>query len=100
RDRFARSEVITQGFGRIAAAANPRTAKGSTRAAAPIGLVDEATGGLTMHAAYEHFREGGWGMWRILLWSIIPIGIIVERALYLFGSSINKDVFLATMQKC
>ena len=33
-------------------------------------------------------------------WSIITIGIIVERALYLFGSSINKDVFLATMQKC
>jgi biopolymer transport protein ExbB len=27
-------------------------------------------------------------------------GVIVERALYLFGASINKDVFLATMQKC
>src|SRR5262245_3245600 len=53
-----------------------------------------------MHAAYEHFKEGGWGMWPILLWSIITIGIIVERSLYLFGSSINKDVFLATMQKC
>ena len=26
--------------------------------------------------------------------------IIVERALYLYGASINKDVFLATMQKC
>src|SRR5262245_33460737 len=53
-----------------------------------------------MHAAYEHFKEGGWGMWPILLWSIITIGIIVERSLYLFGASINKDVFLATMQKC
>src|SRR5215831_11749300 len=53
-----------------------------------------------MHAAYEHFQQGGWGMWPILLWSIITIGIIVERALFLFGSSINKDVFLATMQKC
>jgi biopolymer transport protein ExbB/TolQ len=39
-------------------------------------------------------------MWPILFWSILTIGIIVERALYLFGSSINKDVFLATMQKC
>src|SRR5215813_13180785 len=39
-------------------------------------------------------------MWPILLWSIITIGIIIERALYLYGSSINKDVFLATMQKC
>ena len=53
-----------------------------------------------MHSAYEAFKEGGWGMWPILFWSIITIGIIVERALYLFGSSINKDVFLATMQKC
>src|SRR6478672_6815026 len=53
-----------------------------------------------MHGAYAHFVEGGWGMWPILFWSIITIGIIVERALFLFGSSINKDVFLATMQKC
>src|SRR4029079_9480691 len=53
-----------------------------------------------MHSAYESFKEGGWGMWPILFWSIITIGIIVERSLYLFGSSINKDVFLATMQKC
>src|SRR3954465_11511446 len=53
-----------------------------------------------MHGAYEHFKEGGWGMWPILFWSILTIGIIVERALFLFGSSINKDVFLATMQKC
>jgi biopolymer transport protein ExbB/TolQ len=53
-----------------------------------------------MHAAYEAFKEGGWGMWPILFWSIVTIGIIVERSLYLFGSSINKDVFLATMQKC
>ena len=46
------------------------------------------------------FHRGGWGMWPILFWSIVTIGIIVERALFLFGSSINKDVFLATMQKC
>ena len=53
-----------------------------------------------MHAAYEHFEKGGWGMWPILFWSILTIGVIVERSLYLFGSSINKDIFLATMQKC
>lgn len=53
-----------------------------------------------MHWLYEHFKEGGWGMWPILFWSILTIGIIVERSLFLFGSSINKDVFLATMQKC
>ena len=53
-----------------------------------------------MHGLFEAFKEGGWGMYPILLWSIITIAIIVERSLYLFGSSINKDVFLATMQKC
>jgi len=53
-----------------------------------------------MAAVWKHFKEGGWGMYFILGWSIITIAIIVERALYLFGASINKDVFLATMQKC
>jgi biopolymer transport protein ExbB len=53
-----------------------------------------------MHALWEAFQEGGWGMYLILFWSIWTLGIIVERALYLFGSSINKEMFLATMQKC
>ena len=48
----------------------------------------------------HHFEEGGWGMYPILVWQIISIGIIIERAIYLYRSSINKDVFLATMQKC
>src|SRR3972149_2952965 len=39
-------------------------------------------------------------MWPILLWSGITVAIIVERAIYLYRSTINKDVFLATMQKC
>jgi biopolymer transport protein ExbB/TolQ len=53
-----------------------------------------------MHFLWEAFKEGGWGMWLILFWSIITIGVIVERALFLFGSGVNKEVFLATMQKC
>src|SRR5205814_5996945 len=53
-----------------------------------------------MAGLWKHFTGGGWGMYAIVLWSIITIGVIVERALYLFGSSINKEVFLATMQKC
>jgi biopolymer transport protein ExbB/TolQ len=53
-----------------------------------------------MHSLWESFQEGGWGMWPILFWSIVTIGIIVERALFLYGSSINREVFLATMQKC
>jgi biopolymer transport protein ExbB len=53
-----------------------------------------------MAAIWKHFKDGGWGMYPIVFWSILTIGIIIERALYLYGSSINKDVFLATMQKC
>jgi biopolymer transport protein ExbB len=53
-----------------------------------------------MAALWKHFRDGGWGMYPIVLWSILTIGVIIERALYLYGSGINKDVFLATMQKC
>jgi biopolymer transport protein ExbB len=39
-------------------------------------------------------------MWIILFWLICSIAVIAERAVYLWGASINKDVFLATMQKC
>jgi biopolymer transport protein ExbB len=53
-----------------------------------------------MGAIWKHFNEGGWGMYPIVVWSIFTIAIIIERALYLYGASINKDVFLATMQKC
>ena len=48
----------------------------------------------------HHFEEGGWGMYPILFWQIIAIGIIIERSIFLYRSSINRDVFLATMQKC
>lgn len=39
-------------------------------------------------------------MWIILFWLVCSIAVIAERAVYLWGASINKDVFLATMQKC
>jgi len=39
-------------------------------------------------------------MWLILFWLICSIAVIVERTIYLFGASINKEMFLATMQKC
>jgi biopolymer transport protein ExbB/TolQ len=52
-----------------------------------------------MHKIWELFRED-WALWPILIVSAIEIGVIIERALYLFGSGINKEMFLATMQKC
>jgi biopolymer transport protein ExbB len=53
-----------------------------------------------MATLMHHFQEGGWGMYPILLFQIMAIGIIVERAIFVYKASINKDVFLATMQKC
>ena len=54
-----------------------------------------------MSTLWKHFNDGGWGMYPIVFWSIITIGIIIERSIYLFSkSSINKNMFLASMQKC
>ena len=48
----------------------------------------------------RHFKEGGWGMWPIVFWLVFVIAIMIERAMYLFKSSINKDAFLSNVQKC
>ncbi|MBN2195571.1 MAG: MotA/TolQ/ExbB proton channel family protein [Polyangiaceae bacterium] len=53
-----------------------------------------------MASLWRHYQEGGWAMWIILFWLVCAIAVIAERAVYLFGASINKEVFLATMQKC
>jgi biopolymer transport protein ExbB/TolQ len=39
-------------------------------------------------------------MWVILLWLVIAVGLIIERTVGLYQASINKENFLATMQKC
>ena len=44
------------------------------------------------------FHRGGWGMWPILFTSIIMIAIIVERAVYLFKASVDKDKLLALLK--
>ena len=49
---------------------------------------------------WHQYQQGGWAMWLILFWLICSIAVIVERTVFLFGASINKDVFVATMQKC
>jgi biopolymer transport protein ExbB len=53
-----------------------------------------------MASLWKHYQDGGWAMWIIMFWLICAVAIIAERAVYLFGASINKEVFLATMQKC
>ena len=54
-----------------------------------------------MSGLWKSYTDGGWGMYPITFWSIVSIGIIVERAIVLYSqSSINKNLFLASMQKC
>ena len=44
------------------------------------------------------FHDGGWGMWPILFTSVIIMAIIVERAVYLFRASVDKDKLLALLK--
>ena len=44
------------------------------------------------------FHKGGWGMWPILITSVVTIAIIVERAVYLFRASVDKDKLLALLK--
>jgi biopolymer transport protein ExbB len=53
-----------------------------------------------MAGLWHHYQAGGWAMWIILFWLVLAVAIIAERAVFLWGASINKEVFLATMQKC
>jgi len=47
-----------------------------------------------------NFRHGGFGMWPILFWQLVAVVIIIERAIYLFRSSVRRDVFVSVMHKC
>ncbi|MBK6848777.1 MAG: MotA/TolQ/ExbB proton channel family protein [Proteobacteria bacterium] len=47
----------------------------------------------------EAFKEGGPGMWPILLLSIAAVGVMVDRAVYLMRSTIDKREFLGLMQR-
>jgi biopolymer transport protein ExbB len=44
------------------------------------------------------FHKGGWGMWPILFTSVVIIAIIVERSVYLFRASVDKDKLLALLK--
>jgi biopolymer transport protein ExbB len=44
------------------------------------------------------FHKGGLGMWPILFTSVLTIAIIVERAVYLFRASVDKDKLLALLK--
>src|SRR5215212_1538417 len=44
------------------------------------------------------FEAGGWGMWPILIVSIITIAIIVERSVYLVKATVDKDKLLTLLK--
>jgi biopolymer transport protein ExbB len=46
----------------------------------------------------EAFHEGGWGMWPILITSIVIIAITVERTVYVLKASVDKDKLLALLK--
>ena len=52
------------------------------------------------HTLAEHFKEGGWGMYPILLCFIITVAILADRLTALFGRyNIDKESFLAGLRK-
>jgi biopolymer transport protein ExbB len=51
-----------------------------------------------LKAIADAFHEGGFGMWPILVSSIFIIGITVERAVFLFKASVDKDKLLALLK--
>lgn len=51
-----------------------------------------------LKAISEAFHKGGWGMWPILACSIVIFAIAVERFVYLFKSTVDKDKLLALLK--
>jgi len=51
-----------------------------------------------VHFISDGFDKGGWGMWPILITLMISVGLIVERSVYLFKSSVDKDKLLALLK--
>jgi biopolymer transport protein ExbB/TolQ len=47
----------------------------------------------------EAFKEGGWGMWPILILSIFAVGLMIDRTIYLIRSNSDKRQFVGLMQK-
>ena len=46
----------------------------------------------------EHFQEGGWGMWPILLLAVLTIYLVVDRATYLLKSKVDVDKLMSLLK--
>ena len=47
----------------------------------------------------DAFHEGGWGMWPIFCLSVVAVGIITERVVFLRRSTIDKDKLLSLLKQ-
>src|SRR5215468_7824197 len=47
----------------------------------------------------DAFHEGGWGMWPIFALSVVAVGIITERVVFLRRSTIDKDKLLSLLKQ-
>lgn len=52
----------------------------------------------TLKFIADSFHEGGWGMWPILLIFILFISFTIERTVFLFKATVDKDKLLALMK--
>jgi biopolymer transport protein ExbB len=46
----------------------------------------------------EHFQEGGWGMWPILLLAVITIYLSLDRFMYLSKSKVDVDKLMSLLK--
>jgi len=46
----------------------------------------------------DHFHEGDWPMWPILVLLIVAVGIVIERIIYLRKAGIDKEKLLALLK--
>ncbi|MFP6683387.1 MAG: MotA/TolQ/ExbB proton channel family protein [Polyangiaceae bacterium] len=53
-----------------------------------------------MSEIWQRIQHAGIWAGPIFFWQAVAIAIIIERSLFLYGNSINADMFLQTMQKC
>src|SRR5260370_35220765 len=51
-----------------------------------------------LKALADHFREGDWPMWPILMILVVVWAIIVERIVYLKKAGIDKEKLLALLK--
>jgi biopolymer transport protein ExbB/TolQ len=46
----------------------------------------------------EHFKEGGWGMYPILLLLVLTLGIMIDRFMYLSKSAVDVDKLMSLIK--